>query len=75
MTGEYELLSRRHANGVIATVLHLRDAGLFVGSASRPGEAHYGSSASSLEHAKALADHDSGCPQPCSCQPWPESSN
>lgn len=68
----FQLTSRRHANGVVAVVVYLGHAGEFVASALSPGQTHYGVSARSEGQARAIADQTARCPQPCTCDAWPE---
>ena len=64
------VLARFHRNGMLASVSHIPALGLFLARAERPGVAYHPSTATTLEEAKAMADRDAHCLEPCTCPAW-----
>jgi len=64
------VLARFHRNGLLASVSHIPALGLFLAGAERPGVAHYEGAATTLDEAKAMADRDAHCLEPCTCPAW-----
>jgi hypothetical protein len=66
--------NRRHKNRMVAIVMSIPWSGdQFVAGAIREDESSSLGVARGLERAKAYADAQSGCSQPCDCPPWSES--
>ena len=64
---------RSHHNGSVARVLELlwtKKNDAYSYGAMQAGTITQMGRAKGLGNAKALADLESGCPQPCRCAPW-----
>ena len=65
--------SRVHKNGMIALVFEWERGTFSAGAVPSNGFKAISSNVGGpLEPAQKIADADSGCSQPCSCQPWSE---